>query len=304
MAEKKRVTTAPLTPEEIEAAIHEIPEDEFLERFDEIFTRDLDLPETLDEFISLDDYMENELREMFHSIIAQYLRPIEYAIARIRSGDHSKRVADEGLEALTPIVNASETLEYDDITEILKQIEKPLRDLTKGGRRKLLKREVTELAAAWEKLIGVLRPEGDRGGEPEPQLAISLGSLPRFLDGVTTNHIRSLRNAGLTTLRDIAHAPVGDLIDVTGLPEAIAERIQSFARGAVATAGAGGRRSASGIPSGWMRVQFDSDIFKGRIVFEYATLGRYLEPVLARLAEAEDASKALPKKATRSRKPK
>jgi hypothetical protein len=37
-----------------------------------------------------------------------------------------------------------------------------------------------------------------------------------------------------------------------------------------------------------MRVQIDSDVFRGRLTFEYAALGRYIEPILARLAESEE----------------
>ena len=44
-----------------------------------------------------------------------------------------------------------------------------------------------------------------------------------------------------------------------------------------------------------MRVQIDSDVFKGRMMFEFATVGRYLEPILARLVEA-DATPAPPAK--------
>ena len=85
--------------------------------------------------------------------------------------------------------------------------------------------------------------------------------------------------------------------------------MKSVAIGVVATARAGGpRRSAAQVPAGWMRVQIDSEIFKGRLTFEYGTLGRYLEPILARLAEdrsgpvaAAPPAKAAPRKARAKR---
>ena len=79
----KRVTTAPLTSEELEQTLVDFSPDEVLERFDEIFSRDLDLPESLEELLSLDDYVDSELRDMFQSIIAQYMRPIEFAIQQM-----------------------------------------------------------------------------------------------------------------------------------------------------------------------------------------------------------------------------
>lgn len=287
MAEKQRKTTAPLTDEEIAETLQEIPADEFLERFDEIFTRDMDLPERLEELIGLDDYMENELREMFQSIIAQYLTPIEFAVERIRGGDNSKRTAEEGLEALMPILSASESLEYKDITENLKELERPLRGLAEGTRRRLTKRDLAELGDAWVRLDARLRPDRPREA-PQAPSPISLGALPKYLTGVSAAHIRSLRAAGLTTLQDVASAPVGDVVDVTGLPETVAARIQSFAIGAVAVEASGGRRRTEPVPPGWMRVHIDSDIFKGRVTFEYGSLGRYVEPILERLAKPEE----------------
>jgi hypothetical protein len=296
MAEKKRVTTAPLTEQEIAENLFEIPAEEFLERFDEIFSRDLDLPERLEELITLDDYMDNELREMFQSIIAQYIRPIEFSVERLREGDYSKRTAEEGLEALSPILSASQSLGYQDITVDFGQIERSLRDLAEGVKRRLTKREVAEIGEAWERLDARLRPDGEREAPQSPG-PISLGSLPRFLDGITAAHVRSLRNAGLTTLTDIAGAPLGDLVDVTGLADVVAERIHSFAIGAVAMAATSGeRRATANVPAGWTRVQIDGDAFKGRFMFETSTVARYLEPILARLAEAEAAPAPAPAK--------
>src|SRR5215203_4645127 len=137
MADKKRVTTAPLTEQEIGETLLEIPAEEFLDRFDDIFNRDLNLPERLEELITLDDYMDNELREMFQSIIAQYIRPIEFAVERVREGDFTKRTAQDGVEALAPILAACESLGYKDISEDLHQIERPLRELAGGGKRRL-----------------------------------------------------------------------------------------------------------------------------------------------------------------------
>jgi hypothetical protein len=294
MADKKRVTTAPLTEQEIAETLLEIPAEEFLDRFDDIFNRDLDLPERLEEFITLDDYMDNELREMFQSIIAQYIRPIEFAVERIREGDFTKRTAEDGIEALAPILSACESLGYKDISDDLHQIERPLRELAGGGKRRLTKREVTDLGDAWDRLDARLRPDGEREA-PQAPGPISIGALPRFLDGVTAAHVRSLRSAGLATLADLAGAPLDDLVAVSGIAEPVAQRIHSFAIGAVAMAATGGeRRATATVPAGWMRVQIDSEVFKGRMMFEFATVGKYLEPILARLAEA-DATAAPPK---------
>jgi hypothetical protein len=47
-----------------------------------------------------------------------------------------------------------------------------------------------------------------------------------------------------------------------------------------------------------MRVQVESEVFRGALTFEYARLGRYVEPILAKLAEAEKpAAPKRPKKA-------
>ncbi len=285
MAERKRVTTAPLTPEEIHAALFEIPEEEFLERFDEIFSGDVGMPDTLEHLISLDDYMEHELRDMFQSIIAQYIKPVEYAINQIRDGDQSRRVVEEGLEALVPIVKASESLEYADITALLRSIERPLRDLQKGVRRRLSKRDVDGLLRAYHELQNMLSHTEEREATPSPGL--SLGALPRYLKGVSSADVKRLRNAGLSTLRELATAPAADIAAVTGLSEPVAERVRTFSSGVVAAASAPGRRT-QGTPAGWMRVQIDSDVFRGRLTFEYAALGRYIEPILARLAESEE----------------
>ncbi len=280
----KRVTTAPLTSEELEQTLVDFSPDEVLERFDEIFSRDLDLPESLEELLSLDDYVEAELREMFQSIIAQYMRPIEFAIEQIRAGEANRRIAEEAFEALRPIREASETLEYEDITNILVRIEQPLSDLANGAKRKLIKRDLNELNEAWNQLGVLLKTEAERDAVT-PAL-LSLGGLPRYLDGVTTAQVRSLRAAGITSLNDLADAPVEDIMAVAGLPKATAERIRAFSAGSVSVAAAESRRNASTkLPEGWMRLDIESDLFRGRLTFEYSTIAKYLEPILAKLAE-------------------
>lgn len=280
----KRVTTAPLTSEELEQTLVDFSPDEVLERFDEIFSRDLDLPESLEELLSLDDYVEAELREMFQSIIAQYMRPIEFAIEQIRAGEATRRIAEEAFEALRPIREASETLEYEDITNILVRIEQPLSDLANGAKRKLIKRDLNELNEAWNQLGVLLKTEAERDAVT-PAL-LSLGGLPRYLDGVTTAQVRSLRAAGITSLNDLADAPVEDIMAVAGLPKATAERIRAFSAGSVSVAAAESRRNASTkLPEGWMRLDIESDLFRGRLTFEYSTIAKYLEPILAKLAE-------------------
>lgn len=303
MADKKRVTTAPLTEQEISETLLEIPAEEFLDRFDDIFNRDLDLPERLEELITLDDYMDNELRDMFQSIIAQYIRPIEFAVERVREGDFTKRTANDGVEALAPILSACESLGYQDIAVDLRQIEQPLRELVVGGKRRLTKREVMDLGDAWDRLDARLRPEGEREAREAPG-PISIGSLPRYLDSVTAANVRSLRSAGLATLSDLAGAPLEDLVAVSGIAEPVADRIRSFAAGAVAMASAEGeRRATANVPAGWMRVQIDSEVFKGRMMFEFATVGKYLEPILARLAEADASAPPQPKKKAATKAP-
>jgi len=280
----KRVTTAPLTSEELEQTLVDFSPDEVLERFDEIFSRDLDLPESLEELLSLDDYVDSELRDMFQSIIAQYMRPIEFAIEQIRAGEATRRTAEEAFEALRPIREASETMEYEDITKILVRIEQPLSDLANGAKRKLIKRDLNDLNEAWNQLGVLLKTEAERDAAT-PAL-LSLGGLPRYLDGVTTAQVRSLRAAGISSLNDLADAPVEDIMAVAGLPKATAERIRAFSAGSVSVAAAESRRNASTkLPEGWMRLDIESDLFRGRLTFEYSTIAKYLEPILAKLAE-------------------
>ena len=280
----KRVTTAPLTSEELEQTLVDFSPDEVLERFDEIFSRDLDLPESLEELLSLDDYVDSELRDMFQSIIAQYMRPIEFAIEQIRAGEATRRTAEEAFEALRPIREASETMEYEDITRILVRIEQPLSDLANGAKRKLIRRDLNDLNEAWNQLGILLKTEAERDAAT-PAL-LSLGGLPRYLDGVTTAQVRSLRAAGISSLNDLADAPVEDIMAVAGLPKATAERIRAFSAGSVSVAAAESRRNASTkLPEGWMRLDIESDLFRGRLTFEYSTIAKYLEPILAKLAE-------------------
>jgi len=73
---------------------------------------------------------------------------------------------------------------------------------------------------------------------------------------------------------------------VAGLPKATAERIRAFSAGSVSVAAAESRRTASTkLQDGWMRVDIESDVFRGRLTFEYASIAKYLDPILARLAE-------------------
>jgi hypothetical protein len=304
MADRKRGTTAPLTGEEVAEALYEIPEEEFLARFDDIFAETAPDAERVAGLVTLDDYMEAELREMFQSIIAQYLRPIASAVERVRGGDTTKRTAQEGLDALAPIVSAAESLEYADVVAELKRIEGPLAELARGAKRRLGKRELGELGAAWERVESRLRPDGDRD---RPTTApLSLAGLTR-LEGVTGAHVRSLHGAGLSTLDDLAGAPLDDLVAVSGLPDPVAERVRAYAVGATTVAAASAatpsRRQPAAVPAGWVRVRVESETFRGTFTFEASRLGHFLQPVLDRLAATEPAPPAT-KPAPRARRAK
>ncbi|MBK6313703.1 MAG: hypothetical protein IPF53_05120 [Blastocatellia bacterium] len=175
-------------------------------------------------------------------------------------------------------------MEYADITSIFVRIEQPLSDLANGSTRQLIKRDLNDLNEAWNQLGVLLKTEAERDAAT-PSL-LSLGGLPRYLDGVTTAQVRSLRAAGISSLNDLADAPVEDIMAVAGLPKATAERIRAFSAGSVSVAAAESRRNASTkLPEGWMRLDIESDLFRGRLTFEYSTIAKYLEPILAKLAE-------------------
>jgi hypothetical protein len=92
---------------------------------------------------------------------------------------------------------------------------------------------------------------------------------------------------------------------VSGLPVIVAERARAFAIGASAVSGSPVRRPQASVPSGWMRIRVDSDAFKGTFTIESERFGRYLEPILAKLAEADEpALPAKPKAAPRARRAK
>lgn len=302
MTDRKRATTNPLTPEEIGETLFEIPAEEFIDQFDEIFSRE-NRPETLEQLITLDDYMEQELREMFQSIIAQYLQPIEFAVSRIREGDQSRRTVSEALDAVGPIINASATLEYDDITVLLREIETPLKELCDGAKRRLSKREVAAITNAWGELLSIVRPASAEAPETS-QAGVSLGSLPKYVESVTAAEVRRLRAAGLTTLREIASAPVDEVAQVAGLDEATARAVHAFATGVHASSAArvAPARAKVDVPAGWMRVSVDSDVLRGRFMFEYGILARHIEPILARLAEADEGAARVGRSQARPRK--
>lgn len=302
MADKKRATTAPPTHDDVAEQLDAIPPEEFLARFDEIIARDMALPGALAELLTLDEYMETELRETFQSIVAQYVRPVEFAVGKVLAGEQSKRIAGEGLEALGPILSAADSLKYDDIAAQLREIERPLAELREGARRRLTKKDTADLEAAWERLRSALRLGDDRAAA-EPA-GVPLSAIPRHVGGVETSHVRTLRGAGLASMSDLAAAPAADIAALTGLAAGAAERVRAFAAGATAAGAAGGRPKRSSVPPGWMRVRVDSDVLRARVTFRYGTLGRYVEPILARLAaEAGREAPARPAAPDKARAP-
>jgi hypothetical protein len=300
MAERKRKTTAPLTDDDIAETLDDVQPEEFMERFDQIFSPHASLPGSLQELVTLDDYMERELREMFQSIVTQYVRPVQETVERIRSGEVARHVAEVGLEAIAPIVSAAESLKYSDISELLREIQRPLADLREGNRRKLTKKETAAISGAWDRLSELLQLSAE-GAPASDGFPVPLGAIVSKVDGVTAAHVRSLLRAGLSSIRDVASAPADDVVEVTGIDRATAERIRAFASGAVAAAEAPHEPRA--VPPGWMRVRIDSDVLKARLTFEYSVLGKHLEPILARLAEADAGAKPAPKPRAPRKKP-
>lgn len=300
MVNKKRRTTSPLTDEDIAEALTDVLSDEILDRFDEIFSNEGGRPGTLQELVTLDDYMERELREMFQSIVAQYIAPVELAVQRVLGGEVSKETAEEGIDAIEPIVSASESLKYADITSLLREIERPLVEFRDGRRRRLNKKEAAAITEAWERLVDLLRVSTEPEA-PRESAALSLSALARHVDGITSDNLRSFRRAGLSSLRELATAPAADIAQVSGIDESAAERVRAFAAGALSAGNRRRHREPAPVPPGWMRVRVESDVIKARLTFDYSVLGRHLEPILARLAEAEQKPAPKTKKAGATR---
>jgi len=121
---------------------------------------------------------------------------------------------------------------------------------------------------------------------------LTLAAVTRYVAGTTASDVRKLRGAGLSSLRDIARASVGEVVDVTGIARENVERIRAFAMGAIVASTAREPEPLTpkrgGIPDGWMRVTLESDAFKGQLTFDYETFGKYLEPILSKLAESDE----------------
>ncbi len=217
-------------------------------------------PLSLEDQLAAERRTEAELKGMFGSIVWEFLEPVGLSlytladyVARAGNASDQSRVVKGTVEAcvgaLRPLIKASETIQYHDILDVLKGIERPLLDV-RLGKRTLTERDTKNLTRDFNELRRLIRQS--LASEPMPAPAESsdaIASTPHIADvaayfkTIDPVDLQRLHAAGITRLGDIGTASAYELSTAAGIPVPVAERVKACAFRAIL-------ENASALPSG------------------------------------------------------
>ncbi|MGQ9898038.1 MAG: hypothetical protein ACUVR8_10850 [Acidobacteriota bacterium] len=223
-------------------------------------------PPSIEDQLATERRTETELKGMFGSIVWEFLEPVGLSlytladyVARAGNGSDQSRVVkgtvDACIGALSPLIKASETIQYHDIRDVLKSIERPLLDV-RMGKRTLTERDTKNLTRDFNELRRLIRQSlSEEPASPVQETTDAIASTPHIADVATyfktidPVNLQRLHAAGITRLGDIGTASAYELATAAGIPVPVAERVKACAFRAILETGAGGSSPPVSPPS-------------------------------------------------------
>ncbi len=220
-------------------------------------------PPSLEDQLATERRTEAELKGMFGSIVWEFLEPVGLSlytladyVARAGNGSDQSRVVkgtvDACIGALRPLIKASETIQYHDILDVLKGIERPLLDV-RMGKRTLTERDTKNLTRDFNELRRLIRQNlADEPASPSQDATDAIAATPHISDvaayfkTIDPINLQRLHAAGITRLGDIGTASAYELATAAGIPVSVAERVKACAFRAILETGAGANSSPAG----------------------------------------------------------
>ncbi len=220
-------------------------------------------PPSLEDQLATERRTEAELKGMFGSIVWEFLEPVGLSlytladyVARAGNGSDQSRVVkgtvDACIGALRPLIKASETIQYHDILDVLKGIERPLLDV-RMGKRTLTERDTKNLTRDFNELRRLIRQNlADEPVSPSQDATDAIAATPHISDvaayfkTIDPINLQRLHAAGITRLGDIGTASAYELATAAGIPVSVAERVKACAFRAILETGAGANPSPAG----------------------------------------------------------
>jgi|GEM_PF-1563421 hypothetical protein len=202
-------------------------------------------PPSIEDQLAAERRTEAELKSMFSSIVWEFLEPVGLSlytladyVARTGNGSDQSRVVkgtvDACIGALRPLIKASETIQYHDILDVLKGIERPLLDV-RMGKRILTERDTKNLTRDFNELRRLIRQSLASEPTPSPTPTDAIAPTPHIADvasyfkTIDPANLQRLHAAGITRLGDIGTASAYELATAAGIPIAVAEQIKACA---------------------------------------------------------------------------
>ncbi|AEP11835.1 hypothetical protein [Chloracidobacterium thermophilum] len=218
-------------------------------------------PPSIEDQLATERRTEAELKGMFGSIVWEFLEPVGLSlytladyVARAGNGSDQSRVVkgtvDACIGALRPLIKASETIQYHDILDVLKGIERPLLDV-RMGKRTLTERDTKNLTRDFNELRRLIRQSlADEPAPPSQGTTDPIAATPHISDvaayfkTIDPVNLQRLHAAGITRLGDIGTASAYELATAAGIPVPVAEQVKACAFRAILEAGTGAGGSA------------------------------------------------------------
>lgn len=204
----------------------------FSRAFETLFSSDTSLPQGEAESpAGLIEYHPDEvddLNQMFLQMLSNYLKPLEDGFDTLERGEYDEETVAGLLGAVRPLRSAALTMNFEKISELLREIEEPLQVYRQGELEKFRPTQLASMVLSYRELFKILPRAKVTGDVTRFSAASELLKILRAMPEVTSEYVEKLFACGYSNL-DAVRATLPYEISITcSIPEEIAYKIHTI----------------------------------------------------------------------------
>lgn len=203
----------------------------FSKAFEALLSSDTSLPqEGVEDSQGLVEYHPDEvddLNQMFLQMLSNYLKPLEDGFDTLERGEYDEETVAGLLGAVRPLRSAALTMNFERISELLKEIEEPLNVYRRGEIKKFRPTQLASMVLSYRELFKIL-PRAKVMGKPGKfSAANELLKVLKSMPEVTSEYIERLFACGFSSLDAVRSTLPYEISITCSIPEEIAYKIHN-----------------------------------------------------------------------------
>lgn len=185
--------------------------------------------------LALDEDESQQLQEVFSTIFPQYLIPLEELVGQLLEGENSPEIIEGLRGALAPLASAAASIGVTRLKGLLEEFQQVVERVADGGQ--LDKEHREDIIDVFYRLKEAVQAISGDEKEPQEREKAPSDFVARLsaIEGVEPADVQKVVAAGITSEDLVAGATVDEIAAVTGMGDALAQRIHSTFGGRVPT---------------------------------------------------------------------